>query len=77
MRITAFCDDVRAATFGERHKILVQNNRKRYDVFKSEIYATRPNFWPSSSVGWTLNSLDAFHDGPVIDFGNVEEVIAR
>jgi hypothetical protein len=77
MRITALCHDVHAATFGVSCKILVQNNRKRYDGFKSEIYATRPNFWPSSSIRWERNSLDAYHDGPVVDLGDVKEVIAR
>jgi hypothetical protein len=70
--ITKFCDDFRAAVFGERHKILVQTSRERYAQFKSDIYATRPNFRPFVDRGESGNFA-----GAPISLADVQSVIAR
>ena len=46
LRVTKFCDDFRAATFGESRKSLVQENRERYTRFKQAIQDTQPDFRP-------------------------------
>lgn len=81
LRITQFCEDFRAATFGEKHKSLVQANRRRYSEFKTEIFQTRPNFRPLVSdgrkhVSWSTDG-GAPAVGPSLDLEHVQIVIAE
>jgi hypothetical protein len=45
-RITKFCTDLDGVVNGQKDKSLVQRNRERYALFKTNIQATAPDFRP-------------------------------
>ena len=48
--ITAFCQDITDAVFGDKHKHFVQSNRALYSRFKGDIVATTPDFRPYHAI---------------------------
>jgi hypothetical protein len=83
IRVTTFCDDFRAATFGDSRKTLVQENRQRYMQFKQAILQTRPDFRPFhdymkySRPHFTNDEPKVQCVGPPLDLTAVEKVIAE
>ncbi|KAG6830083.1 hypothetical protein H0H87_009296 [Tephrocybe sp. NHM501043] len=81
LRITQFCQDFRSTVFGEQKRTLVQDNRRRYNLFKEDIYRSRPNFAPYLNSHHYLRPSDPEADrfpasGPVIDLPQVKQAIA-
>lgn len=83
LRTTKFCDDFRAATFGESHKSMAQANRQRYVKFKDDIHRTRPDFRPwdteisSYPSDYLLGGDRGALSGPPITLMEVQEVIEK
>ena len=50
LRVTAFCQDITDAVFGDKHNHFVQSNRAVYSRFKAEIVTTMPDFRPHNGV---------------------------
>ena len=81
LRVTKFCDDFRAATFGESRKSLVQENRQRYMRFKHAIHETRPDFRPFASHADycrpDVSDGEGRYASPPVDLTAVQKVIAE
>jgi hypothetical protein len=82
LRVTKFCDDFRAATFGDSRKTLVQENRQRYMEFKQAIHRTQPDFRPfANHTDYRDPGLaDGAQGGcarPPVDLTAVQKVIAE
>jgi vacuolar protein sorting-associated protein 1 len=80
LRVTKFCDDFRAATFGESRKTLAQENQRRYKQFKHAIHETRPDFRPFIGYEEYRNpALDGpgGYTSPPVDLTAVQKVIAE
>jgi hypothetical protein len=80
LRVTKFCDDFRAATFGEGHKSLAQHNRRQYNELKHDIYWTCPDFRPFEDYTRNRNLArdgdPAGYVGQPLDLTAVQKVIA-
>lgn len=84
LRTTRFCDDFRAATFGENCKYVAQANRERYAQFREDIHCTRPDFrpWNTDQVmkhpsHYLLGGDAGELSGPPITSTEVQRVIQR
>jgi vacuolar protein sorting-associated protein 1 len=80
LRVTKFCEEFRAAVFGEARKELVQHNRQQYDQLKFDIYRTCPDFRPFEDHTKYHNPAPleegpAEYAKPPLDLKDVQKVI--
>ena len=77
LRVTAFCQSITDAVFGDKHHHFVQSNRAVYSRFKDEIVTTTPDFRPNNGVVSRQRSLVVGSHTTPRGLEYVREVIKR
>jgi hypothetical protein len=69
LRISAFCQAFKDASFGREHREFVQKNKKRYADFSEDIFLTEPRY--GTNVQWGGNGTAS---GPCLDLEDVRQL---